>query len=181
MKQLTTILTLLAVMCFGTIVAADQRFETTGGFCHFVTPEGFANNNDDNEVFFANCENSIRQTANGDGNGSTLVKVKYPSGAMPFYGEHTYSGADTGVDCVMVDSNNTTYATQDWDSTYSANVDDFNKFKRAFGSQEGDRKYREEFDFNDDGVINTLDLSIFRSQASGTIKYTISCRNGAQQ
>ena len=62
-----------------------------------------------------------------------------------------------------------------------ANVDDFNKFKRAFGSQEGDRKYREEFDFNDDGVINTLDLSIFRSQASGTIKYTISCRNGAQQ
>jgi len=160
---------------------ADQRFETVGGFCHWVTVEGFTNNNDDNEVFFANCENSIRQNQDGTGTGSTVAKVKYPAAAMPFVGEHEFTGAGTGIDCVMVDSNGTQYVTQDWTATYTATVEDLNKFKRAFGTQEGDRKYNLDFDFNEDGVINTLDLSIFRSTVSGKVVYSLACFNGAQQ
>lgn len=97
---------------------SDQRFETVGGFCHFVTPEGFQNGNDDNEVFFSNCENSIRQKSDGTGEGSTRVTVFYPMGSQPFVKTHTASGADTGIDCVMVDSNGTTYTTRQWRSRY---------------------------------------------------------------
>ena len=98
--------------------AADQRMETTGGFCHFVTPEGFATANDDNEVFASNCESSIRQDADGNGDGSTIWEIEYPNGAEPFAESYSTNGAETGINCVMVDSNGTTYATQDWDSTY---------------------------------------------------------------
>jgi hypothetical protein len=172
---------ILTMLLFSFNAVADQRFETTGGFCHFVTPEGFANNNDDNEVFFANCENSIRQKANGDGEGSTTVKVDYPAGAVPFYGEHKYSGADTGINCVMVDSNNTQYTTQDWDSNYKVRVKDLKDFQKAFFTQEGDKNYDRDFDYNEDGFIDYSDLTIFRTAATSTIEYTIVCRNAAQQ
>jgi len=117
MKYLLTLLAALAIT-FSLSTYADQRFETVGGFCHFVTPEGFATANDDNEVFFANCENSIRQTADGSGEGSTKVIVQYPKGAEPFEETYKTSGAETGIDCNMVDSNGTQYTTQDWDSVY---------------------------------------------------------------
>lgn len=99
-------------------VSADQRFETTGGFCHFVTPEGFQNGNDDNEVFYANCLNSIRQNSDGTGNGSTIINVKFPLDSAPFTESYETSFEETGIDCVMVDSNGTTYVSQDWNSTY---------------------------------------------------------------
>jgi hypothetical protein len=110
---------MIAVLMFISVVAVgDQRFETVGGFCHFVTPEGFQTANDDNEVFYANCLNSIRQNADGSGSGSTTINVEYPVGAAPFIDSYETTGADTGVDCVMVDSNGTTYVTQDWNSVY---------------------------------------------------------------
>jgi len=104
--------------------SADQRFETVGGFCHFVTPEGFQTANDDNEVFFANCLNSIRQKANGDGEGSTTVKVIYPGSALLFTEDYTTNGPATGINCNMVDSNGTTYTTNDWNSHYHVNTED---------------------------------------------------------
>jgi hypothetical protein len=156
-------------------VIADQRMETVGGFCHFVTPEGFATANDDNEVFLANCVNSIRQNADATGSGSTMVKVKYPPTAMPFFGKYKFSGAETGVDCVMVDSNGTTYATQDWDATYKTEIKELKKFQKALGTDNSD------YDYNEDGVVNGLDVGMFRQQAEGEIKYSVVCRNGAQQ
>ena len=169
------IFTAILLMFFMTGAIADQRFETVGGFCHFVTPEGFANGNDDNEVFFANCENSIQQNQDGTGSGSTLVNVKYPAGALPFIGEHTFTGADTGVNCVMVDSNGTQYTTQDWTATYETEVKDLDELNDAFFTDD------EDFDFNGDGIVDFADLTIFISQTDGKIKYTISCFNSAQQ
>ena len=167
------IMLILMMLSMGAV--ADQRFETNNGMCHFVTPEGFANGNDDNEVFFANCENSIRQNQNGTGSGSTMVKVKYPAGAMPFVGEYEFTGAGTGVDCVMVDSNGTQYVTQDWTASYEAEVDGLNDFRDAFGTDDSD------YDYNGDGIVNGLDIGIFKSQANGKIEYVLSCFNGAQQ
>jgi hypothetical protein len=171
---------LLFVLLLPLTVIADQRFETVGGFCHFVTPEGFRNANDDNEVFFANCLNSIRQNEDGTGDGSTVVKVKYPEGALPFTESYETSGAETGIDCVMVDSNNTQYVTQDWNSKYKPKIKDLKDFQKAFGTQEGDEDYDRDFDFNEDGVINSLDTGIFKQTAKGEIEYSITCRNGAQ-
>jgi hypothetical protein len=139
---------LILLFAFTLSAQADQRFETVGGFCHFVTPEGFATANDDNEVFFANCENSIRQNNDATGSGSTLVEVDYPLGALPFTGKFAYSGAETGIDCVMVDSNGTAYVTQDWDSVYESKI-----------------KYHKKTN----------------EPQKAEIKYSITCRNGAQQ
>jgi len=163
----------LALFCTATI--ADQRLETVGGFCHLVTPEGFQTNNDDNEMFLANCLNSIRQNADGTGSGSTLVKIKYPANALPFYGEYEYSGAETGVNCVMVDSNGTTYVTQDWDSVYKSEIEDIDDFRDAIGTDD------EDYDLNGNGIVDGADYSLWKSEAKAEIKFTLTCRNGAQQ
>ena len=155
--------------------AADQRMETRDGFCHAVTPEGFQTANDDNEVFLSNCVNSIRQDADGNGDGSFVMKVKYPDGSYPFGGNYTTSGAETGINCVMVDSNGTNYVTQDWDSTYKVKVKDRKDFKKAWGTDD------EEFDFNNDGIVGYADIPLFYEQVDIEIKYTVVCRNGAQQ
>jgi len=118
MKTLMAIIGIIGIMLSG-VVFADQRMETVGGFCHAVTPEGFATANDDNEVFISNCISSIRQKANATGEGSYVMAVTYPSlKSMPFTAHFKTNGADTGIACVMVDSNGTTYATQDWASNY---------------------------------------------------------------
>lgn len=167
------IIILLSV--FVSIAIADQRFETVGGFCHFVTPEGFATANDNNEIFTSNCVSSIRQNADATGSGSTQVKVEYPANSFPFIGKHKFSGTDTGVDCVMVDSNGTTYVTQDWTAVYDAYVEGLDQFKAAYGTDSP------EFDYNNDGFVNSIDLPIFKQNAKGEITYTLMCRNGAQQ
>ena len=105
---------LMVLVLFSSVVQADQRFETVGGFCHFVlNPE-----NDDNEVFFANCQNSIVQNNDGTGRGSTIIEVKYPFGSAPIEKTLILTGEETGIPCVMVDSNGTTYSTLDWTSKY---------------------------------------------------------------
>jgi len=104
----------MVLVLFASVVQADQRFETVGGFCHFILNP----NNDDNEVFFANCMNSIVQNNDGTGSGSTLVKVSYPFGAAPISETTVFTGEETGIPCVMVDSNGTTYSTLDWPSIY---------------------------------------------------------------
>ncbi len=134
---------LTALVLFASVVQADQRFETVGGFCHFVTPDGFMAGNDDDEVFFANCENSIHQNADGTGSGTTIITVAFPYGDAPFDDTWHETGAETGVNCVMVDSNGTQYVTLDWKSDY-----------------------------------------IYRKptrKRPASIKFSMSCRNGAQQ
>lgn len=149
MKYITIVL-----MLFAATVSADQRMETVGGFCHFVTPEGFANGNDDNEEFIANCVNTIRQNQNGTGNGSVLITVDRPTGSLAFVGMYEFSGADTGIDCVMVDSNGTTYVTQDWDSVYNATDGKNHKNKKGKGHAKNH---------------------------GASVTYSLTCRNGAQQ
>ena len=110
---------LIAAAFISTSVFADQRFETVGGFCHFVTPDGFANGNDDDEVFYANCLNSIRQNNDGTGTGYVSITADYPKKEeLPFSKKYSTSGNQTGVDCVMVDSNGTQYRTQNWNAFY---------------------------------------------------------------
>ena len=46
------------------------------------------------------------------------------AGAMPFAGKHKFTGSDTGIECVMVDSNGTEYRTLDWFAVYKASGDD---------------------------------------------------------
>lgn len=110
MKYLLLSLALL----LSTPAMSDQRFETVGGFCHFILNA----QNDDNEVYFANCLNSIVQNNDGTGNGSTIILVTYPTGSAPISEDITFTGTDTGIPCIMVDSNGTTYQTNDWDSEY---------------------------------------------------------------
>ena len=65
-----TLLGLMALAFFiGSGIAqcahADQRFETWQGLCHFA----YDTNDDDNEVYFANCKNTINTQDAGDGQG----------------------------------------------------------------------------------------------------------------
>jgi hypothetical protein len=172
MKYIAIVLMMVATGVFG-----DQRMETVGGFCHFITPEGFANNNDDNEVFASNCVSSIRQNQDGTGMGSTIMEIEYPAGAMPFVGEYEYTGDETGQECVMVDSNGTNYVTQDWTATYEAKLDskEYEKFKKHFGKKHG------KYDLNDDGIVNFEDLALLKQNSKGEIEYELACRNAAQQ
>ena len=118
------------VFGLATIAKADQRFESVGGFCHFVLNP----NNDDNEIFFANCKNSIRVNDDGTADGSTMHTVSYPKGAEPINASVAMVGAGNhhaaiaqwlstatviaDTSCVMVDSNGTAYETTDWTARY---------------------------------------------------------------
>jgi len=163
------------VLLTSTALFADQRFETVGGFCHAVTPQGVQDGNDDNEVFISNCLSSIRQNADGTGSGSYTIEVEYPVGAQPFSHNFKTTGAESGIDCNMVDSNNTTYNTQDWYSVYQFEIDDLNKFRKHLG------KPSNKYDYNGNGVVDAQDYSTFIRKTKAEITYTVVCKNGAQQ
>ena len=134
------LIALLMIVPF--VSLADMRMEVNANntFCHAITPEGFANGNDDNEVFLGGCEPSVRQNTNGNGDGD-YIHVKEYFGDLPFNGPaqyvqpgngkgkakglqkkaayvYTMTGAQSGEACTMVDSNNTTYVTNDWNLEY---------------------------------------------------------------
>jgi len=156
---------------FSIHAVADQRFETVGGFCHFVlNPD-----NDDNAVSLSNCANTIVQNDDGTGDGSTRVTVKYNGNYSPLYETLVLSGKKTGIDCVMVDSNGTSFVTRDWNSSYVVKVKDLKEFKAAFGSD------NEEFDLNNDGIVDYADLTLFRARSTIQVNYTLICRNAAQE
>ena len=122
------------------VVQADQRMETWQGLCHFALDPA----DDDNEVYFANCKNTIDTPDTGDGtgrkaNGMSIVKAKYDifGRAYPNYRNLKLAGPEnTRYDyfntaeravietpCVMVtsnynaandDNNETVYITNDW-------------------------------------------------------------------
>jgi len=167
-----TLIVIIAMM-FSGVISADQRMETVGGFCHAVTPEGFATGNDDNEVFISNCVSSIRQNADATGEGSYDVAVTYPSlNSMPFTAHFKTTGADTGIACVMVDSNNTTYATQDWTSNYQVVNRKAQPAKYAPLTQS----------CNGTSCVSTGGQLISRARpALFKITYKLECYNGNQQ
>jgi hypothetical protein len=155
------------ILCFVLAVNvsyADQRMETVGGFCHFVVDP----NNDDNEVFFANCENSIavnNQTATS----STFKQVFYAgyddvpiSKTLKFKGVGSLSQKTDyqtiNVTCESVDSNGNNYSTTDWESVYWYR----NYIKRVYNIG-GKNRFRKT---NDIGGI--------------MITYQLTCRNGAK-
>lgn len=132
-------LLLLALLILNANVQADQRFESWQGLCHFA----YDVNDDDNEVYFANCKNTIDTHNTGDGNGRLaygssvvtetyslhdLTIPKFNSGGLlkgtdadgTIYDD---SYAISNAPCVMVtsnydagadDNNETVYVTNDW-------------------------------------------------------------------
>ena len=107
------ILAVSMIACMSVI--ADQRFETNNGFCHFVLNA----NNAHNEVFFANCRNSIVQNNDGTGTGTTYIVAPFPIGYAPIAESLALTGDETGIPCNMVDSNGIKYTTNDWSSEYT--------------------------------------------------------------
>lgn len=165
-------LILFSMILLSGIVSADQRMETVG-FCHAVTPQGFNTNNDDNEVFISNCVSSIRQNADATGEGSYIVAITYPSlKSMPFTNSFTTTGADTGINCVMVDSNNVNYVTQDWESKYQVVNRKARPAKYAQVTQS----------CNGTSCVSTGGhLISWARPALHKITYKLECYNGAQQ
>jgi len=98
---------------------ADQRFETVGGFCHFI----LSTQNDDNEVFFSNCQNSITQLDDGSAIGSSIIEMEYPDLMAPVTTDTYFDSFDNDVECVMVDSNGTEYRSRAWRSSYIVSYD----------------------------------------------------------
>lgn len=124
---------LILLALFFTFTAfADQRFETAGGYSHFVLDQ----NNDDNEVYFSNCESTI-ETVDGIANGGTKCKqkevriipwLKYNEGIVRNQGEDDeayilpLNGNTYPTSCEMVTSNYDT-ANDDWNQTeYTTNT-----------------------------------------------------------
>ena len=115
------------LMLVSTFAVADQEFNTSDNYCHFIlgidddgnSVKDGATVDGDNEVFLGNCINSITTIANV-AYGSTRVVAKYPSGdTMPMSESLELTGDETGTPCNMTDSNGVQYATNDWYSVYT--------------------------------------------------------------
>lgn len=140
---------LILALCFSFNAFADQRFETWQGLCHFA----YDPNDDDNEVYFANCDNTIDTHDSGDGQGrlaygSSITSSEYylPDMVTPkFAGVNKLKGVDAdaafygdeyteavNTQCVMVtsnynagadDNNETVYVTNNWNLEISQSTD----------------------------------------------------------
>ena len=153
-------------------VLADQRFESWQGLCHFA----YDTNDDDNEVYFANCINSIDTFDAGDGQGRlaygsstvsmnfNILKGEFPRGiggankfikgsdANPIiYGDNYTVAVNTP--CVMVTSN------------YDANADDNNETVYVTN------------DYNLEIVWKNTDTETMTSD----LTYNLACRGGVPQ
>lgn len=130
---------LALLLCLPLVVQADQRFETWQGLCHFA----YDSADDDNEVYFANCSNSINTYDAQDGQGrlaygTSKITESYhlPDLTRPAFQQGNLKGADAdpaiygddyvtaaATPCVMVtsnynaaadDNNETVYVTDNW-------------------------------------------------------------------
>lgn len=169
MKKSTLAILIIASFFIGVQSAqADQRFESWQGICHFAYDEA----DDDNEVYFANCQNVINTHDGQDGQGrkaygTSTVKQKYPIFDAVAYikGVDTYlKGADAdntqypdskytsapNTPCVMVTSN------------YNAANDDNNETVYVTNDWNLSIEWGK-YDFED---------------RSNTLTYKLSCRGG---
>lgn len=160
---------------------ADHRMELDDAECHFVRPTGIANNNNGDEVKESNCKNSLITNNDGTRTGSVVLKRRYAPGTIPLATDYSHtSNGDTNIVCNMVDGN-TTYQTNEWTVIYKPKIEDLEKFRKSFGTVEGDKKYVRDFDYNEDGVIDYLDLNEFRANTTGKVTYSLACYRGVAQ
>ena len=166
MKYLT--IALLGLLLTPVIANADQRFESHQGICHFA----YDVSNDDNEVYFENCKNTI-DVFNGvmtngitSASGTSTITQSYilKDGAQPHTLSTKLKGADAGIlyvnhlsapntPCVMVTSNYNAANDDDNETVYVSN------------------------DWNLE-----IDVSPYNSVTGRmTYTYTLACRNGVAQ
>jgi hypothetical protein len=147
-------------------------------FCHWPQDS----NNANNESFQGSCSGTVTQNADGTGTGSVRMVVQYPYGQAPFADTTTFDGLTApALDCEMDDTNGTSYVSAD-DWEFSAVPKDImNKHKlRRFQKHMGTDNLT--YDLNGDGVINGLDIGLFRKRYGYTeVTYSMTCRNGVQQ
>lgn len=78
-------------------------------------------------------------------------------------------------ECVMVDTNGNTYVSNEWTITQQTVVKGLKDFKEAFGTD------NEEFDYNENGIVDFSDLTVFKQNAKTRVETTIHCTRGNQQ
>jgi hypothetical protein len=169
---------LLAVtMITYTSVIADQRFETNNGFCHFVLNP----NNANNEVFFANCQNSIVQNDDGTGTGTTYIRVQFPIGDAPIAESLALSGDETGIACNMVDSNGTQYTTNDWTSEYVLIENKGGRDYKHKGERDYKHKGERDHEHKEESDYGRLKHRWHDKNSADTVIFSLICRNAQQQ
>ena len=171
-KTIVALFVIANMMYFSSNALADQRFENWQGICHFA----YDVNDDDNEVYFANCLNTIKTHDKNDGNGrqaygSAYVEathaVQWETNAKfdMYASKKTLKGADVtssqydsyqsapDIPCIMVTSN------------YDAANDDNNETVYITNN------WVLEIEWKD------FDLATY----TGTMKYSLNCKNGVAQ
>ena len=111
MNYIINALLALALFIGFQMAHAGPRIETRDNFCHFVDDP----DDSDAEHFISNCPSRITTDNNGIANGVAYVRRKEP--AWTAIQSNTWTYADTGVPCVMVDSNGTEYHSRSFRST----------------------------------------------------------------
>ncbi len=92
---------------------ADPRMETNDNFCHFILDA----DNTDNEVFQAGCDSSIAvEDEVATGQAYIKFRIDHRASPIPVGTELVLTNEDSNSPCNMVDSNNTQYASNRWES-----------------------------------------------------------------
>lgn len=138
------LLSLFLITAFS-IVNADQRFETAGGYSHFVVDP----NNSDNEIYLSNCTSEIETLGGGArAKGYTICEVEGHEG-VPW--EQYTAPCENQYDCVLQGNQNTFGTTCNMvTSNYDADNDKWNQteyvsnnwYSRYVATQQGYGKYK---------------------------------------
>lgn len=186
MKNIFLLLLLTAAFS----VSADQRFESWQGLCHFA----YDTADDDNEVYFANCENVIDTYDAGDGQGrlaygTSKVSVTYNAIDRTFIktltrgGTINLKGADASdiiypdaiykeaanTPCVMVTSN------------YNAAADDNNETVYITNDYNLEVAVQDDIESATTEYTDTDGIERKRIDAIVVVDYALSCRGGIAQ
>lgn len=110
------IIGLMMVLTAG-IASADPRMEINDNFCHMILDA----TNTDNEIFVAGCNAQIVADGNGGATGYVMITRWMPrEEAQAMLGEDdqqlSFTSDGSDAPCRMVESNGTTYESNDWES-----------------------------------------------------------------
>ena len=183
MKRLIALYIMLICAVTAYTVKADMRADTANNFGHMVTPQGIATGDADNEIFLGGCPNRIRRQANGTAVGGYRCVVKEMPGFYPVTSPSQASSA-SGIACVLVESNGTTYVSNNWQSRIQITTPELDGVKTCLGeeveSEEDDDEDCGVYDYNDNGIIDGSDFSKTKSLFGATYTYELKCYNGIQ-
>ena len=190
LSPLTAAFVLLMIMAVSQLAVADQRFESWQGLCHFA----YDANDDDNEVYFANCKNSINTYDAGDGQGrlaygsskvsvvygpadKTIIKTLHQTGVINIkgadalgllYPDILYTRA-ANTPCVMVTSN------------YNADADDNNETVYVTNDYNLEITLRDDLESDVVEFVDEDGITRKRYSKSVTVTYELACRGGIAQ